>query len=573
MSSVYIPEQEFDANLHNQYFDKAKVGTLDVLGATLDETLYYNPANALGRLADQFIGEGTRGEILTAEEYQNSEYFRKGIEVGEKGIKTGLANLLAERYDKREEFNFTLNRSRGGFRLGAAQFGVAILGSFLDPLNIASAFIPAVGTARAATMASRYGKTGSRAMVGAIDGAVGATVVEPLVIGAAFAEQDADYGLMDSFLNIAVGSALGGGLHVGFGALSDRVSKLPPSTRDTAQRISLGQVIDDKPVNIEPLIDDAEAFEIARGLRPDDKKVVYNASGEGRVVDVLNVDEEGNITIKDVDGTEKILDASDVFSKSPFDEDFEIEVAGVVISTQKLSNSEPEDIQKIIKFLSEVEQNARDSGDFVTVQKAEIAQQAIFIEGNKRLGTDLEKPAEPDITQARQNEIQELEEEIQRFETKMQRKADEAGEEKPKLSTSEKKEYFKKTQRLQELRTNLSRAETVKQIQEGTYTAQQVDNVQNAQRIDGDNLGALSEFKEDVERIEKDTIESDEIDLDEIQAENELLEQDLQVDEVQALLTEDFKASIRDTTLDAKADKYEEISRAGGFCVRRTRGT
>jgi len=39
MVDVYIPEQKEDENLRNQYFDYMKTGTLDVLGATLDETL------------------------------------------------------------------------------------------------------------------------------------------------------------------------------------------------------------------------------------------------------------------------------------------------------------------------------------------------------------------------------------------------------------------------------------------------------------------------------------------------------------------------------------------------------
>ena len=55
MVNVYIPEQSFDQNVHDQYFDNAKAGTLDVLGATFEETLYYNPVNALGRIGEQYL--------------------------------------------------------------------------------------------------------------------------------------------------------------------------------------------------------------------------------------------------------------------------------------------------------------------------------------------------------------------------------------------------------------------------------------------------------------------------------------------------------------------------------------
>ena len=35
MVNVYIPEQSFDQNVHDQYFDNAKAGTLDVLAQPL----------------------------------------------------------------------------------------------------------------------------------------------------------------------------------------------------------------------------------------------------------------------------------------------------------------------------------------------------------------------------------------------------------------------------------------------------------------------------------------------------------------------------------------------------------
>jgi len=572
MVEVYIPEQQYDKNINDQYFDYAKTGTLDVLGATFEETLYYNPANALARLQEQYLGVGTTGVVLSKEEYAESEYFREGIQVGDEGIKTGLASLLAERVDKRNAFNTTLSRSKGGLGTSIAQFGVAIAGSVLDPLNIASAFIPAVGTARAATMASKYGKNGSRALVGTIDGAVGAAVVEPLVIGAAVAEQDRDYGFMDSFLNVAVGSALGGGLHVGFGAISDRINKLPPQTRDTTQRISLGQVLNDENVSINQLIDDVEAKEIADGVRLDDKVVVYNAEGKASVVDIVDVDADGNITVRDATGTIKNLDSSDVFSKSVFDEDFEITISGEVVSNKRLQNAPLEELLEINKLLDSVEKTAIESGDSITLNRIEVAKQAVFIERNKRLGKVYERPADPDVKQARQKEIQELEEDIKQFETKIKQRTEAEGLEKPRLSESERKQYIAKSERLQELQSKLQRADKVVQIKEGNYTPQQIDDIKDSQSIGTRKLGRLDEYKDEVEALEKDTIEPDELNADEIEAENKILEEQLQADDVQALLPSDLKESIQDIDkLNAKAEKYEEISRAGAACVIRTK--
>jgi hypothetical protein len=572
MVEVYIPEQQYDKNISDQYFDYARAGTLDVLGATFEETLYYNPANALARLQEQYLGEGTTGAILSKEEYLESEYFREGVEVGDEGIKTGLASLLAERVDRRDAFNTTLSRSKGGLGTSIAQFGVAVAGSVLDPLNIASAFIPAVGTARAATLASRYGKNGSRAMVGAIDGAVGAAVVEPLVIGAAIAEQDKDYGLMDSFLNIAVGSALGGGLHVGFGAISDKINRLPPKTRDATQRISLGQALNDENVSISQLIDDVEAKEIADGVRLDDKIVVYDVEGKPSVVDIVDVDAEGNITIRDATGNVKNLDSSDVFSKSVFDDDFEVTIGNEVITKQRLKNANAGEILQILNSLENIKNQASESGDTVTFNKVESVEEAINLEKNRREGVELERPAEPDVRQARQKQIQGLEEDIQKFEAKIKQRTEAEGLEKPRLSEAERKEYNTKQERLQDLQSKLQRADKVVQIKEGNYTPQQIDDIRDSQSIGTRKLGRLDEYKDEVKALEEDTIEPDELDPDEIEAENQLLEQELQADDVQAILPNDLKQSIKDVDkLNEKAEKYEEISRAGAACVIRTK--
>ena len=279
MVDFFVPEQKYDQNAFDNYFDVSKAGTLDVLGATLDETLYYNPLSALNRTFDQYLGPGANGRVLSSDEFRDSQYFREGIEVDENGITEGLANLLSERHDRRENFRFTLNRSRGGFGLGAAQFGTMLAGSVLDPLNVASAFIPAVGQARMATMAARFGKTGSRLMAGAIDGAVGATVLEPLVIGQAYLEQDADYGLMDSFLNVTFGSVLGGGLHVGFGKISDRIEASRVS--DEALARSVAQAVTDQPITAGRLVEQQEAAKDADIIARANERLAQDRSVRG----------------------------------------------------------------------------------------------------------------------------------------------------------------------------------------------------------------------------------------------------------------------------------------------------
>lgn len=571
MVDVYIPEQEEDTNLTQQYHSYAKAGTLDVLGATLDETLYYNPANALARLGDQYLFEGTRGRVLSKDEWASSEFFREGIEVGDEGIKEGLANLLAERHDERLEFQTTLQRSRGGFGLGAAQFGVALAGSFLDPLNVASAFIPTVGLARGATVASRLGRNGNRFTTGMMDGAIGAAVVEPLVIGAAAAEQDRDYGLMDSFLNVALGSALGGGLHWGVGKITDRINSAPPQTRDTAQQTAVGQVASDQEVTAGRLIEDAED---AASVRSDaETMVVYDAEGNGRVVDVVDSDVEGQITIREADGTEKIVDASDARAKSPFDEDYAYDMGdgGTPVKLSELSDDELQQISQIIDNEIEV---AGVEGDDLALAKATADKKAVEIQRKRNAGEAVERPADPTQVESAQTEIARLREENDQIQKDVLAKQEKEGLDKPRLTLAQLSKLEENNRRIAQLESKVAKADDVAVQQQGQQTAQQIDDARDVASMQTDNLGRLGEFREGANELEAQPTETKELDADAIEAESQLILEALQDDDVQALLPDDAKASLREAdTLIAKAEQYEQIVEAGRVCVVGSKGT
>ena len=254
MVDVFVPEIEFNQNRQNTYFDATKVGTLDVLGATLEETFYYNPTNAVDRFLEMQFGQGRTGNILSPEQYKTSEYFREGFDLPEEGIKEGYAQLLAQNYDKRAAITQTLSRSKGGFGLGAAQFGTMLLGSVLDPINVASAFIPVFPAARYAHLVKNLGLTKARAVRGVVEGSVGAALVEPIVLGQAALEQDENYNLLDSFLNVTIGGVLGGGLHVGFGKLSDTIERRSQKTKEQAVLTAVKQSLTDQEVNVTPII-------------------------------------------------------------------------------------------------------------------------------------------------------------------------------------------------------------------------------------------------------------------------------------------------------------------------------
>lgn len=102
----------------------------------------------------------------------------------------------------------------------AAGLGV----SLLDPLNVASAFVPVIGEQRALALLGKAGsawkRAGARAGIGAVEGAAGAAMVEP-VIAAARTQEQAEYGMFEALGNIAFGAAFGAALHPAAGAVGD----------------------------------------------------------------------------------------------------------------------------------------------------------------------------------------------------------------------------------------------------------------------------------------------------------------------------------------------------------------
>ncbi len=104
-----------------------------------------------------------------------------------------------------------IERGPSGVVPFTAQLGMMLLASAMDPLEVASVFIPVVGQARAAGILARRGRVLGRALVGAEEGLVGSALVEPAF--AALSKQlQLDYEFSDSLINVALGGLLGAGL-------------------------------------------------------------------------------------------------------------------------------------------------------------------------------------------------------------------------------------------------------------------------------------------------------------------------------------------------------------------------
>lgn len=212
--------------------DDIEYGLGDVLGAQASETFLDSPIWSIAPRAVEL--DTARRRYGGA--YQNFD--RVGAEgwLAKRGLTLQDLPLEDRSYNELElsiltrrkiaeiRRNQVLQRGAGGAGEAIARLGTAIGVSLLDPLNLASGFIPVVGEARYARILAQAGGAGGRAAVragvGAVEGAAGAAIMEPLVAGARRQEL-ADYTLADSLANIAFGGLFGGGLHTVGGAIGD----------------------------------------------------------------------------------------------------------------------------------------------------------------------------------------------------------------------------------------------------------------------------------------------------------------------------------------------------------------
>lgn len=178
-----------------------------------------------------------------------------------------------------------------------AGFAGGLVGSAVDPINIASAFVPIVPEARIASMlgkagSSVLGRAAVRSQVGATEGVVGALMIEPFTYAMSQYEQ-MDYTPADSFMNVVFGGLLGGGLHMAGGAVYDwratralnslqrgldgmNLRDMAPDLQDEVQ-LDILRRFTEAEENGAPLPDADEI--IAQRMTPDQRSAVQEADG------------------------------------------------------------------------------------------------------------------------------------------------------------------------------------------------------------------------------------------------------------------------------------------------------
>ena len=203
-------------------YDQYSVRLGETLGAVAADNWNFNPVSSI--LLYQDILQERRNaikqdDVFIDRQELNTKYKNLGLFFEQDEPQSVVDIIVQEKKDELRR-NSIIDRGSKGALPFAAKFLTGLGVSVLDPINIGVSFIPVFGQARFAALAARQGFTKARAVRGTVEGAVGATLVEPIVYGVAQSVQ-ADYDLMDSFLNITFGTLIGGGLHVGAGKLRD----------------------------------------------------------------------------------------------------------------------------------------------------------------------------------------------------------------------------------------------------------------------------------------------------------------------------------------------------------------
>jgi len=373
-------------------YDQYKTSLSDVLKATAEETWNFNPTQSIESYGELFFErQAPEGEAPVPRDQLNKEYSSLGLFFEEDEYQS-VVDIMVDAKEAERERQDIISRGPQGLGVGIAKFGVGLGVSLLDPVNLASAFIPIVGQARMAQLVARYGFGRARLARGFTEGAVGAALVEPIVYGSAQALQ-ADYGVVDSFLNITFGSILGGGLHVSAGKLKDfntqrkfkkavkqarkdlkvdsdvdpelnlykeyypenskimrDLEKTDPATRKVLLEKSLNDMLNERPVDVSDIVDADPILRQSSDTAAKPKARMGNGKTDteaiGNTVEANTVNKTADDIETDLETLTTKLEEARARSKQ-----FKFDEADIDLTTKELDeiNTKPDDVDVAIK--------------------------------------------------------------------------------------------------------------------------------------------------------------------------------------------------------------------------------
>lgn len=234
----------------NQPISNAPSGLGESLLSSLKEGFNEGPVVSGYRFAqaDQLANDPNSAIVNKSDaEARLKEYGVKSINVPDAGItQSFLDHVVSERRDALAKQQIAA-AAPSGLIATPLNFTASLAGSMADPGNVALAFVPFAGEARAATMLGRFGE---RLAVGARLGAAQAVATVPFTAQAAAAEgNDFTYG--NAMESVFFNTLAGGLMHAGGGLIADVVrSRRPGDVVAAAENPDAAPVVDSQPVPV-----------------------------------------------------------------------------------------------------------------------------------------------------------------------------------------------------------------------------------------------------------------------------------------------------------------------------------
>lgn len=192
----------------------------------------------------------------------------------------------------------------GGILSKIGSFGIGALVSLADPVQDAALMIPAAPEAFVASKLAAAGSVFERTLIrgaaGAVDGAAGMAALEPMNYAMSQTEHN-DWSAGEALRNIAFGAAMGAAGHMVLGGLFGH--EPDPETTDAALHSSIGQVLNDKPVDVASELqfaaatkaaDDAEAHGVK--LPPDNVVDAMAPDAQARYSEITDALAQEDVT-------------------------------------------------------------------------------------------------------------------------------------------------------------------------------------------------------------------------------------------------------------------------------------
>lgn len=259
-SVAYWQPPEENPNFVSRPPDPGPLNFYKTLG---EDALYHSPTSAVNRITSLNLEKQTdfsslaggidmspafTPRILDPKE-ANEKYGMHGQLHFDEPITESAAQLMYQRKVDENDRDYQISSgSTSGFR-NVSGFGVSMAASLLDPINLASMFVPVLGEERIAEAAKNFSTSPlmRRLAQGGLTGLSAQATLEPLILKANMDDQ-ANYTLLDSAKNLGFGLAFGGLVHAGLGAIADRVRSLKPTQSAQLFETAMNSVLKDEPV-------------------------------------------------------------------------------------------------------------------------------------------------------------------------------------------------------------------------------------------------------------------------------------------------------------------------------------